>query len=1193
MGNKEGLVRIVKLKIESLTDTLEDKVEKVALLNTLGGYFANEALNCPSKTPEDRKVREQLIEQAIDNYNNAGKQAQLVEDEQTGDGTALERHHQAAMAATWAGRGVVSLMQENQERAEQNFQLSTDVHQEMLGESVLAMMGKARIAFHGGDYKAALKLFCDILRLKPDSPASLRVGIALCYYKLGRKDVARKAYLRVQELDPTNVDALMGLAVLELNEGAGAKEDEGAGAKEDEAIRKAMSYTMAAWKVGEAAKETGCTHSTVLNHLANHFFYRQEYAKAEKLAISSFHNTQSEALKAESCYAIARLYHVNGEHDRAKDFYQESVKKAEKAEYSAYVLPHFGLGQLQILKKEYDLAIKSFEAVAKHYPDDFETLKILGWLYATQGRTESGVWSSFTEKAVDRLRRVVAMRGDDLDALLELAQLLEDDPSDATHTKQALEHYRSAIKVMARDKLTVRPEIHSNVGVLYYRIAHLSNSDSPSRKVNNLRKAESSLVRALEFVEEGHGAATTHNAFVDFFATRGEQMTALPVDSVAASVTIAANQVTAAYNLGRVYEAMDRWSSAQFLYGSIVKAFPEYVDAWLRLGAMARDRRDFEAAQEFYDKAVAHSAKPVDAMATIGAMHLKKDNLKDAQHTFEKIVKDKKLDSNDVYSHVALGNIYLRVAADAAKYKSRDENTADKEKKYQKYAMDNFRKAFSLSQNKSTLAANGMGSVMAEQGFVEEATKIFQRVREATDAFADGWINLAHMYVAEKEYFQAIKLYEKCLRKFYDGADVGVLQFIARTQFDWGKQLQEKKDMVGAAEKLRGCQVVVTRAMHLEPQNHILRFNLAVAKLQTATCIAKQLEPKEEHIRRAELDLQLAKAMLTALSESECTEKELGFKKAKAVEHLNACDDKAREVEAAMAAAQERRARRAAENEKRQEAFAKLKAWQAEEAAQKEAQEKAAAAEKKAIVQQLKEKRAKVMESLAAEQQVESEQKQARANKKRKQDSIMDDRFEEEDGDEPSAEGAGDGKRRKAEPNMEDLFGTDSDDDDEAQEAKPSAPSEDDLELEDDDDEGDEATRSKAESGEEEEKEEEQAAAAAAAVGAGAGEAPAVDDTGTAASPTNGTAATAASRLAPRVEKPAGDDDEEDDLDLELEEEDGGGGGGGGGGSAGPAPAAVAMEGSTSGDVSEAAAEGTARPSKKRAVMMSDSEEDD
>ena len=64
-----------------------------------------------------------------------------------------------------------------------------------------------------------------------------------------------------------------------------------------------------------------------------------------------------------------------------------------------------------------------------------------------------------------------------------------------------------------------------------------------------------------------------------------------------------------------------------------------------------------------------------------GTMSLKLEKLGDAQEVFERVVKT--LDPQDVYSHVALGNIYFTVAADAAKFKRGGEDTTAKELKYQ------------------------------------------------------------------------------------------------------------------------------------------------------------------------------------------------------------------------------------------------------------------------------------------------------------------------------------------------------------------------------------------------------------------------------------------------------------------------------------------------------------------------------
>jgi RNA polymerase-associated protein CTR9 len=55
-------------------------------------------------------------------------------------------------------------------------------------------------------------------------------------------------------------------------------------------------------------------------------------------------------------------------------------------------------------------------------------------------------------------------------------------------------------------------------------------------------------------------------------------------------------------------------------------------------------------------------------------------------------------------------------------------------------------------------AANGIGIWMAENGKLNEARDFFLQVREATAEMPDVWINLAHVYVSQGLYLNAIKL---------------------------------------------------------------------------------------------------------------------------------------------------------------------------------------------------------------------------------------------------------------------------------------------------------------------------------------------------------------------------------------------------------------------------------------------------
>jgi len=49
----------------------------------------------------------------------------------------------------------------------------------------------------------------------------------------------------------------------------------------------------------------------------------QDYAKVQHLALHSFHRTEVEAMKAESCYQLARSFHVQGDYDQAFLYYYQ------------------------------------------------------------------------------------------------------------------------------------------------------------------------------------------------------------------------------------------------------------------------------------------------------------------------------------------------------------------------------------------------------------------------------------------------------------------------------------------------------------------------------------------------------------------------------------------------------------------------------------------------------------------------------------------------------------------------------------------------------------------------------------------------------------------------------------------------------------------------------------------------------
>lgn len=86
--------------------------------------------------------------------------------------------------------------------------------------------------------------------------AEVRLGMGHCFVKLNKLEKARLAFGRALELNSKCVGALVGLAVLELNN------------KEADSIKNGVQLLSRAYTIDPS-------NPMVLNHLANHFFFKK------------------------------------------------------------------------------------------------------------------------------------------------------------------------------------------------------------------------------------------------------------------------------------------------------------------------------------------------------------------------------------------------------------------------------------------------------------------------------------------------------------------------------------------------------------------------------------------------------------------------------------------------------------------------------------------------------------------------------------------------------------------------------------------------------------------------------------------------------------------------------------------------------------------------------------------------------
>ncbi|NXX52049.1 CTR9 protein, partial [Scopus umbretta] len=600
-GKTEDFVKLLEAaRIDGNLDYRDHEKDQMTCLDTLAAYYVQQA-----RKEKNKDNKKELITQATLLYTMADK---II---------MYDQNH-------LLGRACFCLLEgDKMDQADAQFHFVLN----QSPNNIPALLGKACISFNKKDYRGALAYYKKALRTNPGCPAEVRLGMGHCFVKLNKLEKARLAFSRALELNSKCVGALVGLAVLELNN------------KEADSIKNGVQLLSRAYTIDPS-------NPMVLNHLANHFFFKKDYGKVQHLALHAFHNTEVEAMQAESCYQLARSFHVQEDYDQAFQYYYQATQFAS----SSFVLPFFGLGQMYIYRGDKENASQCFEKVLKAYPNNYETMKILGSLYAASEDQEK------RDIAKGHLKKVTEQYPDDVEAWIELAQILEQ-----TDIQGALSAYGTATRILQEKvQADVPPEILNNVGALHFRLGNLGEAKKYFLASLDRAKAEA------EHDEHYYNAIS----------------------------------VTTSYNLARLYEAMCEFHEAEKLYKNILREHPNYVDCYLRLGAMARDKGNFYEASDWFKEALQINQDHPDAWSLIGNLHLAKQEWGPGQKKFERILKQPST-QNDTYSMLALGNVWLQTLHQP----TRDR---EKEKRHQDRALAIYKQVL-RNDPKNLYAANGIG----------------------------------------------------------------------------------------------------------------------------------------------------------------------------------------------------------------------------------------------------------------------------------------------------------------------------------------------------------------------------------------------------------------------------------------------------------------------------------------------------
>ncbi|XP_058206542.1 protein CTR9 homolog isoform X1 [Rhododendron vialii] len=774
------------------------RYERIAILNALGAYYSY-----LGKIETKQREKEEHFIMATQYYNKASR---------------IDMHE----PSTWVGKGQLLLAKGDIEQAFNAFKIVLDGDR----DNVSALLGQACVQFNRGRYSDSLELYKRALQVYPQCPGAVRLGIGLCRYKLGQFEKAKQAFHRVLQLDPENVEALVALGILDLH------------TNEAGDIRRGMENMQRAFEIYPY-----CAMS--LNYLANHFFFTGQHFLVEQLTETTLAITNHGPTKSHSYYNLARSYHSKGDYEKAGLYYMASVKESNKPQ--EFVLPYYGLGQVQLKLGDFKSSLGNFEKVLEVYPDNCETLKALGYIYIQLGQTE---------KAHEFLKKATKIDPRDPQAFLDLGELLI-----STDAGAALEAFKTARGLLEKGREEVPVELLNNIGVLQFERGDFELAEQTYREALGdgiwctiiKDKSPPYPIDASASIYQYKDTQIFHRLEEDGF-----------------TMEVPWNKISVLFNLARLFEQLNKAESASILYRLILFKYPDYIDAYLRLAAIAKARNNVHISLELIADALKVDDKCPNALLMLGDLELKNDDWVKAKDTF-KAAKDAS-DGKDSYATLCLGNWNYFAAV-------RSEKRAPKlEATHLEKAKELYTKV--LSEHKANLyAANGAGVVLAEKGQFDVSKDLFTQVQQAAsgsiyDEMPDVRINVAHMHFAHGDFPLAVKMYQNCLRKFYYNTDSQVLLYLARTHYE--------------AEQWQDCKKTLLRAIHLAPSNYTLKFDAGVAMQKfSASTLQKQKRTVDE-VRSTVAELKNAVRVFSQLSSASNLQFH-GFDEKKIDTHVNYC----------------------------------------------------------------------------------------------------------------------------------------------------------------------------------------------------------------------------------------------------------------------------------------------------------------
>ncbi|KAL7281504.1 hypothetical protein ACG7TL_004819 [Trametes sanguinea] len=791
-GQLDAAEKIAKTAENTLRD-----MGATASLPPVCSFLANLQIARASKAPKLKlpNARQDLISEKLrEEYN---KEAARIFNE--GERLASQNGQSGTMLAVLT-RGILNMSSGQWDDAARTFD-------SVLAEkptNVIALLGKAKIAYARRQFPQALKLFQKVLQLNPNCRPDPRIGIGLCLWAMDHKAKARGAWQRSLEVNPGEWSAqlLLGLEALNASKNENQPEEE----RREEFLR-GTGLIQRAFNANQK-------NSAAANALCELLLQKGETKRALKLAERTIQFADVKGILCDGYIRAGRVCQKEGSTRDAMSHFQKA-KEARKDN----VLATIGLAQLQLRNDEFAAAIHTLDTFLQT-PNNPKSLELMAMLASLRAFPRAGVSSADKVEEKKRAREL-------FDRVCKAIGTPGDGPAQANGHSQAL---TSSARKLGEDS-----EMFIEIAKLYQdeSLEKLERAYKQAVRINeNSGKTEPRLVNNLGALRHMEGHLDEARSLYETSLTHAAGLDSSAAEAMSTSIL---------YNLARVYEDQGEEPKAREAYDKLLARHPEYVDAKLRQAQMLAAVNRHNDAHDLLKQALSSQSTNLNLRAFYTHFLIQSNLPKPAKDFVFLTLRDH--DKHDIYSLCAAGWLQYHQARE-----NRDgspKGIEERKRGFQRSA-EFYEKALHLDPL-CAVAAQGLAIVVAEDALgnmggalgpvtPDEAQKRLANTREALDIFAkvresinDGsvYTNMGHCYYARDEFDRAIESYETASKRFYGNKNVPTLLCLCRA---WYAKATKDQSFGAMNTALQYAQ----RALHLCPWDKAILYNIAMIQQKAA-----------------------------------------------------------------------------------------------------------------------------------------------------------------------------------------------------------------------------------------------------------------------------------------------------------------------------------------------------------------------